>query len=130
MRSAVISFVFFGLLAGCGAVNGQRIDSGSFSELLAHLKTVTLNDLTAATARAEAGGDKIGAMCYPVIAKYVGKDNVAQEKLAGIFDAFEASRLAGKKITSADIPDDLRIACAPLFMDSRDLAIRIGAMVK
>jgi hypothetical protein len=50
------------------------------------------------------------------------------DKVAGLFDAFEKSRLVGKQVVSAEVPKDLQVACAPLFVDQKVLAAKLAAI--
>lgn len=94
------------------------------------------NDLLAATARATAVGDKIGALCYSTLAKYVDSTDATlgnSLQFAGVWDAFEAARIgvkAGMAGSLADNPvlQDLQIGCAPLVGDIRLTLIRLGIM--
>jgi hypothetical protein len=118
------------LLAGCSqqaAVEqlGHSPDLQSYAETL---RAITVVDLDAATARAERGGDKLGAMCYPVLKTYVQKGPQGIDQIAGNFDGFEKLRLQRKQVEGMQMPEDLRIACAPLFMDERDFALRMAAI--
>jgi len=114
-------------LGGCSQDLSQLHSSSSLSDFVAALQKITVTDLEAATARAIAGGDVMGAQCYPVLEKYVSQGLPGVEKLAGAFDAFEAARL-GRKNFSAGVPDDLRMACAPLMMDEREFVLKMVAI--
>ena len=100
---------------------------GDIHDLLASLHSVTAKDLDAATARAQAGGDAIGAACYPILKKYLGMGREGEDQIAGAFDAFEKARLARKSIPLG-IPDDLRLGCAALVQDERDFVLRMAAI--
>jgi len=126
----LLAILVAGTLAGCSTNFTALNASTDLESFRAALREITTADLDAATARAVAGGDKIGAMCYPVIKKYVAQGVTGTDKVAGVFDAFEKARLGAGKIASVEVPEDLRIACAPLYLDSRDLALRIAAMVR
>lgn len=114
-------------LFGCSQNLSQLRNSNSIADLVAALSTITVADLDAATARAIAGGDQMGAACYPVLKKYVQQGLPGAQKFAGAIDAFEAARL-GRKNFSAGVPDDLRMGCAALLMDERDFALRLAAI--
>ncbi len=124
----VLAVLVAAALSGCSANLASLNSSTDLASFRAALKEITAADLDAATARALAGGDQIGAMCYPVLKKYVQQGVAGQDQVAGLFDAFEKARLGAGKIASMQVPDDLRIACAPLVLDSRDLALRLAAI--
>lgn len=126
----VLAFVGAIALGGCSANVASVLQGQSFEETLAALKNVTIADLDAATARAVAGGDQIAALCYPVLKKYVQSAPDGKDKVAGLVDAFEKARLLGQKVSTAQIPQDLQIACAPLFMDQKQLNLKIGNLIR
>jgi hypothetical protein len=129
MNARVISFLCGVLLAGsgCSADLASLRQADGPVALVEALQKITVADLDAATARAVAGGDQMGAQCYPVLKKYVEQGLPGVQKFAGFVDAFEAARL-GRKQFSSGVPDDLRIACAPLLMDEREFGLRVAAM--
>jgi 16S rRNA G527 N7-methylase RsmG len=102
--------------------------ASSLPELIAALKGITSEDLDAATARAVAGGDQIGALCYPVLKKYLAQGVSGLDKVAGAFDAFEKTRLLGQKVSAMQVPQDLQIACAPLVQDEKGLILKLMAV--
>jgi len=129
-KNALRSVAAFVLALGLGACSQdltQLHSASNLSDFVAALQKITVGDLEAATARAIAGGDVMGAQCYPVLEKYVSQGLPGVEKLAGAFDAFEAARL-GRKNFSAGVPDDLRMACAPLMMDEREFVLKMVAI--
>jgi hypothetical protein len=115
------------LLAGCSANLTQLNQASDLSSFAEALRNITVADLNAATARAVAANDVEGAACYPVLAKYIAQGLPGVGKVAGAFDAFEAARLGQKKV-GAGIPTDLKMGCAPLMMDERDMVIRLMAI--
>jgi hypothetical protein len=120
------------LMAGCS--NSQLVNvnnSASLGELITALHGVTAEDLDAATTRALAATppDIIGAMCYPVLKKYLAEGAPGSEKVAGAFDSFEKIRLQAGQINQDPIPTDLRIGCAPLVQSTRDMIIKISAII-
>ena len=129
IKNAVVALVLGSFLSvmGCSQDLSQLHDAGNLSDFVAALQKITVADLEAATARAVAGGDLMGAQCYPVLEKYVVQGLPGMEKLAGAFDAFEAARL-GRKNFSAGVPDDLRMGCAALFMDERAFILKLAAV--
>lgn len=126
----VLALLGAGTTVGCSTNVASVFQGGSFEETLASLKSVTVADLDAATARAVAGGDQLAAQCYPVLKKYVQSAPDGKDKVAGLVDAFEKARLLGQKVSTAQIPQDLQIACAPLFMDQQQLNLKIGNLVR
>ncbi len=126
----VLALLAAGAFGGCSANVASVLQSGNFEDTLAALKSVTVADLDAATARAIAGGDALAAQCYPVLKKYVQSAPDGKDKVAGLVDAFEKARLLGQKASAAQIPQDLQIACAPLFADQAQLNLKIGNLVR
>lgn len=117
-------------LASCSANLTQLNSATNLADLITSLRQVTSDDLDAATLRAVAGGDVIAAQCYPVIKKYVQQGVSGADKVAGAFDLFEKARLLGQKVSTAQVPQDLQIACAPLFMDQQLLIAKLGAIAR
>ena len=126
LRLVSVLYLVLGL-AGCSQDLSQLRDAGNLSDFVSALQKITVADLEAATARAIAGGDQMGAQCYPVLEKYVVQGLPGMEKLAGAFDAFESARL-GRKSFQSGIPDDLRMGCAALFMDERAFVLKLVAI--
>lgn len=128
-------------MAGCTAGAQQSLAAleaaqGDPAAQVQIIKEWKRNDLLAATARATAAGDKIGALCYSTLAKYVDSTDATLGtalQFAGVWDAFEAARIGVKAGTSGSLADnpvlqDLQIGCAPLIGDIRLTLIRLGIM--
>ena len=120
---AVIAAAVF--ISSCSSIN--QPGTSSIADFYTKLHSVTVSDLDAATARAVANGDQIGATCYPALKQYIGQGLPGIEKPAGVFDAFEMARL-GVHNARGGIPDGLKLACAALVQDTAEFAIRMGAI--
>ncbi len=122
----ILVALMLSVVVGCtnSLVNVEPSNEG-LSEAVTHLQQVTLEDLQAASKRAAAGNDKIGQMCYDALATYLSNKQPGDVGVAGVFDAFEKARL-GISTIQAGIPDELRIGCAPLVQDARNMVLRLG----
>ena len=136
-----ITLVVAAMLAGCADVAKEHLAAlqaaeGDPQQQLAIIKDWKAADLAAAEARAIAGNDKIAAICFHTLQRYVASPDatIGQSlKFAGAWDAFEAARLGIKGATSGSLSDnpvlqDLQIGCAPLVGDIRLTLIRLGIM--
>lgn len=106
---------------------------GDLAQQIQVIKEWKRADLAAAAARATAGGDRIGALCWTTLAKYVdfGGTLGTSAQFVGVFDAFEAGRLAirgGMNLSSSPILEDLQIGCGPLVGDIRLTLGRLAIM--
>ena len=119
------------LAVGCSTANFPQLGSdASVEDFLAALKTATVADLDAATARAIKDNDPIAAACYPVLKKYVGQADIGKDKIAGIFDGLKAARGLARNVNQAQVPDDIKQACYPLILDSRNLGLRLASQFR
>jgi hypothetical protein len=112
-----------------------QVDSAAnLQQFLVALRNVTLVDLDAANVRALSAPkpDVIASNCFVAIRPYIAGDKQllpgANLPFAGAIDAFEAGRLGGQSLQGSLIPDDLRLGCAPLVQDERDLVLRLTAL--
>lgn len=114
-------------VSGCSQNLTQLEQAKTLSDLQAALQIITQNDLDAALADAMAHNDIIAMACYPVLKKYVAQGIPGLQKSAGVFDTFQMTR-DGMVGLNAGIPTDLRMGCAPLVQDERDLIQKLSAM--
>lgn len=137
----VVILLALALLGGCAqsALESQaalEAAQGDLGKQIQILREWKLADLSAAAARATAGGDRIGALCYTTLARYVASDQTLGQApaFAGVWDAFEAARLglrAGAGVTNLagnPVLEDLQLGCGPLVGDIRLTLIKLGIM--
>ena len=114
------------LLAGCSS-NGVS----NFGELRGRLGQLVISDLDAATANAEAHGDTIAATCYQAIKAYIGEpaETPAAETpdKTGIITLYQKARNLNQA-QKQEPPDELKMACSALIVDSQQFVAKIGAM--
>ena len=115
-------------LTGCVG-NILNNDDSPFGDIT----KLTIADLSAALVRATAADDKPAMMCYPVLIQVIQNlpDQAPDSKVAGIVDAFEAARLASKRIQSFSgannqIIQYVNLGCAALYNDAKADILRLG----
>lgn len=139
MRGVILGVALIAL-AGCTAgakdsLAALEAAQGDPAQQIQVLKEWKKADLAAASSRATLANDRIGALCYNTLLKYVGLGETvgASLQFAGAWDAFEAARLGIQAGTSGGLQSnpvfvDLQIGCGPLVGDIRLTLIKLGIM--
>lgn len=117
-------------LGGCtgvvaGAITGDD-DGGPF----ARLSGVVTADLDAAIAISTANGDQLAARCFQHLRSYVGTPTPSVDQIKGVLSAYAKARATRRTFdANRGISDGFKIACAPLLMDEREFAVRLGLLL-
>jgi hypothetical protein len=119
----------FGLLLLLVACTQQQQVNTDINTALAKLASVTISDLNAAAADAQAHGDVLAVACYPVLANWV----ISLQQQAhgqplvpsGAFSAFQAGRDVYKNFSGAAggglaaVPNSVKLGCSALYLDAK-----------
>ena len=123
MRLIRFGFLFF--LIAC---TQQQQANTDINAALAKLASVTIADLNAAAADAQAHGDVLAVACYPALANWVMTLQQAHGGQSavpvGAFDAFQHARDAYKGFTGASgglaaVPNSVKLGCSALYLDAK-----------
>lgn len=138
MKKILFSTLFVGLLFMSGCGNTLPVVPGatptdplaSVSQAVQQIGTFTVADLTAADADAVLHNDAIAHACYPALIKFVQSSplSATNTTVVGAFTAFQAARDVTNTVQSFQVPDYLKLGCAPLVMDVQNFIVRLAAI--
>lgn len=132
------SFIRAGLFAILAVIAGLTLPGCAQvqAKFNADLQTVTVPDLQAAVASANAANDADGAACWSEILAYVNSlpttaPGGAEPTVAGVASALEAARVARLQgpVTFPPIPHSLHKACAVVIVDAQSTLAKLGLKV-
>lgn len=112
IRNILAGFALLALSA-CSGLGLPQAETGGLNDLAAF----TAADARAAKVLAEKSGDEIAARCYAYLEQRLTPlPGAPPVEIKGAISSFQLARNARRAITGEDT--QLRIACAPLGMDS------------
>ena len=126
MLKRFVPFVAVLLLGAC-TITPPPAATGDVQADLAALGRFTVADLQAAQADAIAHNDVIAAACYPALIQFVSGLPAVGGTVAGAFSAFQQARDLHKGV-SAGLPDYLRLGCAALVQDEKQMILKLAAI--
>lgn len=116
LRCVVVLMAMMTAVAGCAMTDTKAGDK---------LRTVTVADLEAAKAQADATNDPQASLCYSKVIDFVNARGVTTGDVRGVFSAFQTARSLRRGVDQG-IPEDLHNACAPLVVDAHITLLKLG----
>ncbi len=118
-------------LAACAGVrdNLSAARQAGEGDPLQAVAAFALTDLRAALADAQAHGDALAAPCWTALIALVERAGTshADAPVAGGFSAFQRARNL-TAVSGRGMPDALRVACAPVVLDTQATVARLAAI--
>ena len=133
MKKILLSTVFAGMfaLSACsGTASVSVAPNASTTNALAQIASFTVTDLQNADADAVAHNDVIAHACYPALIQFVQSSPLATPgtTVSGAFSAFQAARDVQQSVQGFQVPNYLKLGCAPLVMDVQQFLINLAAL--
>lgn len=119
MKNLII--ILLVLLSGCATIGEQVLKAGTTGAI-----RFTAEDINAAIVIAQNAKDVLGETCAKSLLPYTTPGVEPETK--GIVSVYMAAREA-RKALKAGLAEDVKVACAPLIIDSASFARHLGIVL-